>query len=521
MATMLTPASTRQSNRDLIFLAAILAAGIVSFELWMATTNHCNSRDQHLGGAVAYAKGHIDLLRPMLLGFTVNGTPTPLEFPIWQALTAVLMKCFGLWCGWGNAVSLLFFFSSLWPLFDLCRRVNSSRVGWWAVLFTLAQPLSWVIGGQAGGDSTAWAFAVWFIYAAYRMMNEGKWRWWFFSICAGGLSAMTKAPFFMAAGLAAFFWLLLHHRRSGRAWFFLVSAGIVSTLLFLAWNFHCHRVYAEAEFSTMNLDPLDKSSSVNQWYFGSLAYRLNPHNWLRGGWHLGSYVLNGFAFVLLILVATRVRNSIEAWLWLLSAVCCTLVFPELIWEHTHYFFIFAPATAWLCALAAAEMEQAIREHLPISTPVRTTILLVTFAFSLAAAFMIVHVSIFFDSYPAEIAQLIREHTAPEEKIVVWGPAWGEPFLKADRQGFTGGLSLDANDWMNDPLKRKRLKELGYTKIVLINPSPFVVALSAVTGKHGDKLVNLHDHLPAVAKNWPVVFDSPQLLIAQIVDSSTQ
>src|SRR5271166_4395021 len=110
-----------KNDRDLIFLAALLAAGLVSFELWMATTNHDNSRDQHLGGAVAYAQGHIDLMRPMLLGFNANGSPTPLEFPIWQALTSIFMKCFGIWYGWGNLVSLAFLFSSLWALFDLCR----------------------------------------------------------------------------------------------------------------------------------------------------------------------------------------------------------------------------------------------------------------------------------------------------------------------------------------------------------------------------------------------------------------
>src|SRR5271166_3722000 len=118
---MAQSSSIPRSNKDLIFPVLFFAAGLVFFEIWMATTNHDNSRDQHLGGAVAYAKGHIDLLRPMLLGFNANGTPTPLEFPIWQALTSIFMKCFGIWYGWGNLVSLAFLFSSLWALFDLCR----------------------------------------------------------------------------------------------------------------------------------------------------------------------------------------------------------------------------------------------------------------------------------------------------------------------------------------------------------------------------------------------------------------
>ena len=80
-----------RGNRDLISLVIILAAVTVVFHLWMAARGMSIARDQHLGGAVEYARGRIDLLRPMLLGFNANGAPTPLEFPIWQAITAALM----------------------------------------------------------------------------------------------------------------------------------------------------------------------------------------------------------------------------------------------------------------------------------------------------------------------------------------------------------------------------------------------------------------------------------------------
>ncbi len=77
-----------------------------------------------------------------------------------------------------------------------------------------------------------------------------------------------------------------------------------------------------------------------------------------------------------------------------------------------------------------------------------------------------------------------------------------------------------SDWIddpkiNDPEKLKRLKQLGYDKMVLINPSPFSVALTSVTGKHGEKIMDLHECLPTAARQWPVVFDSTQVLIVQI------
>jgi hypothetical protein len=42
-----------------------------------------------------------------------------------------------------------------------------------------------------------------------------------------------------------------------------------------------------------------------------------------------------------------------------------------------------------------------------------------------------------------------------------------------------------------------------------------VALTSVIGQHGDTIEDLHQDLPAIARQWPVVFETPQLLIVQI------
>ena len=52
--------------------------------------------------------------------------------------------------------------------------------------------------------------------------------------------------------------------------------------------------------------------------------------------------------------------------------------------------------------------------------------------------------------------------------------------------------------------------------------PLTAALTAVTTHtHNDtdagnrKIQNLHEHIPGVARDWPVVFDSQEVLILQI------
>ncbi len=513
MVSSVTPSTTSTSNkdnRDLIFLVVLLAIGLTVFELWMATTRHDNSRDQHLGTALVYAHGHIDLMRPVILGFNANGTPTPLEFPIWQAVVAVFMKAFGDWRGWGNITALIFFFSSLWALFELCRREHSARMGWWAVLFSLVQPLSFTSGGQASCDSTAWTFAMWFIYCAYRMMKEGKWRWWFLAAVMGSLSATTKAPYFMTAGLTTFFWLCLRYRTSIRAWAFLASAGLVSMLAFVVWNYHCHKMYKEALFPFWDLNIGD--GSIRKWYFGGLADRLDIRRWMKLTWHLYNSVFYGAGFI--FAVSLWFRRALDGWVWLLAAVISTMVFPILIVEHRHYLFIYASAVAWLCAKAAVELEPGIWNALKAATVTRALVLLAVFAVTLPGLLMLIRTSSW-DTYDQDVGEAIEQHTSPDEKIVVWGQSWGYPFYRAHREGLSGGYGLSDNAWFNDPANVERLKQLGYKKVVLINPSPFMESVLKAQGGTVEEQKDLHKMLPTIAKDWPVTFESPQVLIVQI------
>jgi 4-amino-4-deoxy-L-arabinose transferase-like glycosyltransferase len=503
-------------NRDLIFLVFFFALVLAAFQLGMSAKGHGLMRVQHLSTAVDYARGHIDLLRPVIPGFNANNAPTPLDFPIWEGLTAACMKLFGLWYGWGNVVTLLFLFSSMWALFDLTRRCLSPRAAWWTVLFSLTQPLIVLRGGEAGADGTAWAFAVWFVYLAFRMLAGGGWRWWPAAALAGALSAATKAPFFFTAGLTTLLWLLKDYRRARVAWLQLASAGALSCAALCAWSAYCHRVYALAEFPLVNLSVFS-AGGTKSWYLGDLAYRLKPSTWFYGGWHILTYVIGNFTFVFLLLGALRLRRTAPAWLWALAAGAATLVFTSVIMfrGHTQYFFIISPPIALLCARAMEEIEPFLWRTLRAGPAWRCFLLLVTAAFSLGQCAQVIHFNTYFDTYPEDVAHTLKLHTAPTDKLVVFGQTWGEPFMRAQRQGLTGGFAFQEAAWLNDTNKLARLKQLGYNKLVLINPSPMTVALTLVTGSHLSQTRELPQLLPDIAKNWPVVFSSASVLIVQI------
>src|ERR1051325_7191592 len=240
------PEYSDRSNVDLKIVALLLALAAAVFHVVLAANGKGISRDQHLGTAVTYARGNIDLLRPVIIGANANDAPTPLEFPIWQALTAVVMKMFGPWYGWGNVVSLLFQFASVWPVYHLASALLSNRAAWWAAAFYLGQPITFLLGGQASADGAAASFAVWFLYCGWRVVTSG-WKWWPAAAVFGALSAPTKVPFLLVAVLSLFFWLLYMHRGSAAAWAKVVSLGATCTAVFLIWNSHINRCYAMAE----------------------------------------------------------------------------------------------------------------------------------------------------------------------------------------------------------------------------------------------------------------------------------
>src|SRR2546429_8074802 len=68
---------------------------ITAFHLGSAAAGHSIFRDIHLGTALEYAKGSINLLKPIVVGFNLNNTPTPQELPVWQALTGLVFKLAG------------------------------------------------------------------------------------------------------------------------------------------------------------------------------------------------------------------------------------------------------------------------------------------------------------------------------------------------------------------------------------------------------------------------------------------
>ena len=148
----------QKNNRILVAVAILFYGCIIVFHLASAKAGYSHYRDIHLGTAIEYAKGKVDLLRPIIVGFNATQTPTPQELPLWQALAGFAFKLFGPWFGWANLLSLLLFAAGVWPFYRLAEKYTQRRAAWWAVIFLLTQPIIILISGQASADGLSFVF---------------------------------------------------------------------------------------------------------------------------------------------------------------------------------------------------------------------------------------------------------------------------------------------------------------------------------------------------------------------------
>ena len=479
----------------------------------------------HLGPALNYARGSIDLLRPVVVGFNATGTPTAQELPLWQAAVALAFKTTGsTWYGWANLVSLLLFATGLWPFFNLARQYVGERAAWWSTAFFLAQPLIVFQAGNAGADGFTLVLTLWFLFYADKMIRSGVGWWWVPATLFGALSAVSKLPFFMAAGLCSMVMLLEKSARRWRLWMLLGSAGAVAAAVLAMWTHYTNSLAAQAEYPFSELR-LSQSPFLMHFYFGNLQSRLAPGGWIKGGWRfmhatIGSLPLAALLGVALLRPGSRLPKG-----WLLATFLTTLVFTNLVLIHTHYYLMCCPPVAMLCGATLARWEDFATQELP-NPLLRFGVAGAVLVFSAIDGTIAMKIANDYDYFPQEAAVLIRQHTRPEDKLIVYGEGnWGgEALIYSGRKGLsvqnlenlkTMPTVKGLYTLLNNEADLRRLKSLGFNKLVLLSESPVRFAVTAVNPGSKRKRIYYPPTLPGAADAWPVVYRSEDLLIKEI------
>ncbi|MDB6109912.1 MAG: hypothetical protein JWR69_1662 [Pedosphaera sp.] len=500
------------SDFQLLTLALGLLGCIALFHLGSAAAGKSYYRDIHLGTALEFARTRIDIFHPIIVGFNATQTPTPQELPLWQAAAALGFKVLGPWFGWANLISLLLFSTCLFPLYQLAKAYGGTRCACWTLVFFLAEPLVFLHAGLASTDGFSLASTIWFLFAAVRLLQTSRPIWWLLACATGTVAIVSKLPFFMAAGLTIFLLTVCSYRTSLRAWLLMGSIAAFTGVVFFAWTGYANRCLALAEFPYVDLRA--SSSNMVFWYFGDLHFRLSPGPWVKGAWRMlnacfGSMALAGLSVVSLLFL----QKNTFAKLWLAGAVLTTLVFTHLVLHHWHYFLMFTPAIALLCASTAVAWEKSLacdsrgKSHLAMGVVALALLL------SLAQGLVGMKIVLFQDPFEKKMVEIIKTHSSEADKMLIAGGSWGgeELFL-----GHRQGLSIWNTQLLEDPAHRLRLKELGYNKLVMISQSPLLVAAQAVNpGEGGAPRKSYREFMTPAVTNWPTLYENEDILIKEI------
>jgi len=507
--TLNSATSFDSARRGLVSVGLTMLALLWLYALGWAFIGYPIYRDQHMGAAIEYASNGIDLLRPVIVGFNATGTGTPQELPLWQAAASLGLNLFGGWWGGATLASLLLFTIFLPSFYQTAKWEMDTSFAWFAVALLLAQPIVFHLAGGAQTDGFSLALLLGFVWSAEWLRREPAARSWMACAFFASLLAVTKFPYLMTGGFAAAL-MLLWQRASLKSWLLLAAAAVAAAAVFLPWNAWCNAEIGRALFKYR---PLTISENP-EWFFGSLAYRLDPANYVKAGWRALSCLWGGFVLIGLTLYGFWLRPKSLGAALLIGALATTLVFTKLVLIHRHYYLMFSPAIALLNAYAVSELWQKFRNHSTTRSLLSASAVLVTLSLSLLQGLMQIEaLNLTADPYMRKLAEKVAAYTAPDDKIVMVNGGWGGDLLILSGRR---GLSADTPEVVNMREQDRNLQSLGYNKVVIASESPLFHAAQATNPGSGQRArTSWQMFATPDFGDWPELYRSEDIVIKEL------
>jgi hypothetical protein len=296
----------------------------------------------------------IDLLHPQVPAL---GTPwvVPMEFPLYQALAALLMDVGVPEVPALRGLSLAFFTLTGWLLFRLVTRLLDEGAALAALLVFLFSPLAFLWSRASlmeflvTAATLAWALSAW--TTADAAGRGTRIAWGAMAVVAGSTAMLVKPttaawwclPVLVGMGftprVAHQWWAT--RRRPRVPWAAATLIVLVPLALAAAWT-----RWADSQKQASPATQFLTSRNAAAWNFGSWEQRLSPDAWAQA---LGHSVLpvTGAAGLVALLVLVVVRREVPTLMWaVLATVPLTvLTFWNLYVVHGYYWAAVAPAIA--------------------------------------------------------------------------------------------------------------------------------------------------------------------------------
>ncbi len=409
-----------------------------------------------------YAQNGIDLLHTPLPVFG-PGADVPMEFPLWQAIAALLM---GAGLPSDAAVRLLALVS-----FQACALLLAVLVHRWhgraaavvAVALLQFLPFGLLWGAASLIDFFSVALALLMVVGIDAWFRAGRVAW----LVAGSIAAvaafLVKVTTVPSWGLLLVVSLVLMVRARGwsGSWRRLAIGAVGPLVGFaaaLAWT-----VYADGVKRAEPLTGFLTSSALRGWNFGTLSQRLDADGYLTILERIAGEIAGPFLVGLLVALAAAVFQSrfddrLRTAGWIAVAVSGPLVFFNLYVVHSYYLIAVYPAIVAAMAVGAVWLYRL----LPVATWRKNVL-------AGLATLLLFGGTVLSDAGHADVGQwlsgnprpalssLLLDQTRPGDLVVMVGCDWDPTFLY---YGERAGLMLRDAD-AGDAWSRKDIRDYDY------------------------------------------------------------
>jgi len=404
-----------------------------------------------------------DVLHPRVCWLGPHGTLI-FEFPLTEAMAAVLYKLGGVHLYWDRLISVGFFVIAAFYLHRLVRRMAPPRAAWLATLAYLAFPLGQVYSRSAQPDFAATAFVHAFLFHAIAAAEGRSSAHAVLSALAGSLAALVKGPYLIAV-LPPLAFGALAIGDSGVMLLLLLTVAIPAGV-FWVWRRWVDQVNAGAPDWSF-LPGWYREVNPTWWYFGTTEQRMQPGLWETLGHRVLRHVLTVPGAILaaagVLAGRARMQTRIDprgfGVVWLAGVAVYVVIFFNLNVVHTYYQIPVLAPLALLVGIGADGAWARLPRWLPIGP-------LVFVAFVVMALLAPAQLGYYQpDWLRVEAAREIAAHVPDQDLLVACDHASGysDPRLlaRADRVGW----SLAVKDLT--PGRLAKLRDLGARWVVVV------------------------------------------------------
>ena len=416
----------------------------------------------------------INFLYPTLISLGKPGYIVQ-ELPLYQAVSALLYRLVTPDLIVARAFTIITGLLSVFFVYRIARRFLDNKSSLMAAFFFAFMPLDIFFQRTPMQDPLTVLFSLIMLDSLIEG-TSGKKIYLVFAAVAASLGLMMKSPV-VAPLFPPFFYLLWKRRnKPGGVSSKLELAGVfaVSFAAMVVWQRHANfvnDVYCnKSTYPFKDIYPtiVVKLHPFNTWYFGTIAQRLNPANYLTIMRRLTFDVLTPFGIVLFAVGAVHLasqgrENNAFAFLsiWLFSLCLIVLLTFNLYIVHNHYLLPFCPVLSIFCGAGAGFLLDVMRKRGRWASALAVIII--------AAAFLVPVPSISKKLFKgnglgAVVGTFVGENTEPGPLVAIVSPMSPElydPLMLyfADRHGFT--IPTDKmNSQMLDYLEQQKVKYLA-------------------------------------------------------------